>query len=144
MLEPARRSMFSDRKNHEKNAVSNPERAGDGTGWASDERGFKVFISYSCGDSTPCAARLVQALETRGLAAKLDTRDLEFGERWQQKLKDFIRQADAVVCIVSPNSIESKSCRWEVAQVAVQSKRLVPVVHISVARRLGSSRDKRD
>jgi hypothetical protein len=76
-------------------------------GWASDERRFKVFISYSRRDSAAYAERLVEALEARELAARLDTRDLEFGEKWQQQLKDFIRQADAVVFIVSPKSIES-------------------------------------
>jgi WD40 repeat protein len=74
----------------------------------------------------------VEALEARGLAVKLDTRDLEFGEKWRQQLKDFVRQADAVVFIVSPKSIQSRWCRWEVAQVSAESKRLVPVVHISV------------
>lgn len=49
-------------------------------GWASDERRFKVFISYSRGDSAPHAQRLVEALEERGLAAKLDTRDVQL--RW--------------------------------------------------------------
>ena len=34
--------------------------------------------------------------------------------------------------LFSPKSIESKWCRWEVAQVTAQSKRLVPVFHISV------------
>lgn len=106
--------------------------SGASPGWAHDERKFKVFISYSLRDSAPYAQRLVEALEARGLAAKLDTRDIEFGERWQQQLKDFIRQADAAVFIVSPKSIESKWCRWEVAQIAAQSKRVVPVVHISV------------
>jgi hypothetical protein len=100
--------------------------------WKPDERRFKVFISYSRGDSANFAQELVKALEERGLAAKLDTRDLEFGEKWQAQLKDFIRQADGIVYVVSPASIESRWCRWEVAQVAAQSKRLVPVVHIPV------------
>jgi hypothetical protein len=42
-------------------------------GWAHDERRFKVFISYSRQDSAPYAQHLVEALEARGLAAKLDT-----------------------------------------------------------------------
>jgi hypothetical protein len=106
--------------------------AGSVPGWTSNERRFKVFISYSRQDSEPCAKRLVEALERLGLAAKLDTRDLDFGEKWRRQLRDFIRHADAVIYIVSPKSIESKWCRWEVAQVAAQSKRLVPVVHIPV------------
>lgn len=105
---------------------------GSVAGWTPQERGFKVFISYSRGDSAEFAAALVKALERQGLAARLDTRDLEFGEKWQAQLKDFIRQADAVVYVVSPRSIASKWCRWELAQVAAQSKRLVPVVHLEV------------
>jgi hypothetical protein len=101
-------------------------------GWTPQERGFKVFISYSRGDSAAFAGALVHALEKQGLAARLDTRDLEFGEKWQGQLKDFIRQADAVVYVVSPRAIASKWCRWELAQVAAQSKRLVPVVHLDV------------
>src|SRR5918992_2294370 len=101
-------------------------------GWTPDERRFKVFISYSRGDSADFAQAIVKSLEERGLAARLDTRDLEFGEKWQAQLKDFIRQADGIVYIVSPRSIASRWCRWEVAQVAAQSKRLVPVVYNAV------------
>ena len=101
-------------------------------GWSGDDRRFKIFVSYSRGDSSDFAIGLVTALEQRGLAAQLDTRDLEFGEKWQAQLRDFIRHADAIVFIVSPHSIASKWCRWEVAQVAAQSKRLVPVVYREV------------
>jgi WD40 repeat protein len=104
----------------------------EAVGWGADERNLKIFVSYSRGDSADFALRLVAALEKLSIAAKLDTRDLEFGERWQNQLKDFIRQADAVVFIVSPRSISSHWCRWEVAEVATQSKRLVPVLHKAV------------
>lgn len=101
-------------------------------GWNADERRFKVFVSYSRRDAADIAVRLVAWLESLGLAPVIDTRDLEFGERWQQQLRDFIRQADAIVFIVTPGSVASKWCRWEIAQVAAQSKRLVPVLHLDV------------
>jgi len=45
----------------------------------------------------------------------------------------FIREADAVVFIVSPNSISSPICAWEVEQVASLNKRLAPIVLQRVA-----------
>lgn len=113
-------------------ALAPPTAAATPIGWEKSERRFKIFVSYSRSDSSGFAENLVAALEERGLAAKLDTRDLEFGEKWQAQLKDFIRQADTVLFIVSPRSIASRWCRWELAQVAAQSKRLVPVVYGTV------------
>ena len=86
-----------------------------------------VFISYSRSDQQ-FADRLVAALEGRGVKCLIDRRDLEYGEKWQAVLRDFIRQADTVVYIVSPRSVGSQWCRWEAAEVAKLSKRLVPLV----------------
>ena len=90
----------------EEGGAASSSTADSPQGWRSDEGRFKVFISYSRRDSADFAKRLVEALETHSLAAKLDTRDLEFGEKWQAQLKDFIRQADTIVYVVSPKSIE--------------------------------------
>jgi len=43
-------------------------------------------------------------------------------------LLGFIRETDAIVFIVSPNSISSPVCVWEVEQVAALNKRLAPIV----------------
>jgi WD40 repeat protein len=92
-----------------------------------EEKNLKVFISYSRKDIA-FAQRIVAALETRGLAPKIDTRDLPKLEDWRRELLGFIREADAVVFIVSPNSISSPVCSWEVEQVAKLNKRLAPIV----------------
>jgi WD40 repeat protein len=93
-----------------------------------DEKKLKVFISYSRRD-LEFAQRIVAALEARGIAPKIDTRDLPTLEDWRRELLGFIREADAVVFIVSPNSIAPKSvCAWEVEQVAKLNKRLAPIV----------------
>ena len=91
------------------------------------ERKVKVFISYSRRDRA-FAERLVAALEARGLEPKLDTRDLPKLEDWRRELTGFIREADAVVFIISPQSVKSAVCSWEVEQVASLSKRLAPIV----------------
>jgi hypothetical protein len=94
---------------------------------AADQKKLKVFISYSRKDIA-FAQKIVAALEARGLAPKIDTRDLPKLEDWRRELLGFIREADAVVFIVSPNSISSPVCSWEVEQVAALNKRLAPVV----------------
>jgi tetratricopeptide (TPR) repeat protein len=88
---------------------------------------LNVFVSYSRKDEQ-FARRTVAALENRGIKAKIDTRDLPNLAEWRRELLHFIRSADAVVFIVSRNSIDSPLCQWEVSQVAVLNKRLAPVV----------------
>jgi TIR domain len=99
---------------------------------AAENKKLKAFISYSRKDVL-FAQRIVAALEARGLAPKIDTRDLPKLEDWRRELLGFIREADAVVFIVSPNSISSPVCAWEVEQVAALNKRLAPIVleHVS-------------
>jgi WD40 repeat protein len=86
-----------------------------------------VLISYSRKDMI-FADQLAVALELRGFRVLIDRRDLPDLVQWQQELLNLIRQADTVVFVVSPRSIESKVCAWEVAQVAALNKRLAPIV----------------
>ena len=88
---------------------------------------LNVFISYSRIDMV-FADRLVAALEGRGFTCLIDRRDLEYGEEWQAVLRDLIEKSDTVVFVVSPRSINSQWCRWEMAEVSKLSKRLVPLV----------------
>jgi TIR domain len=93
---------------------------------------LNVFISYARKDLA-FAERIVGALQTRGLAPKIDTRDLPKLEDWRRELLGFMRDADAVVFIVSSSSISSPVCAWEVEQVANLNKRLAPIVFEQVA-----------
>lgn len=87
---------------------------------------LKVFISYSHADRIVADA-LVEALEKNGFSVIIDRRDLPYGEEWQGELAAFIAQSDTVVWLVSPASVKSKWCNWELGEVVRLSKRLVPV-----------------
>lgn len=87
---------------------------------------LRVFISYSRRDSA-LADALVVDLEHAQFDVTIDRRDLPYGEEWQKELGDFIRQADIVVWLVSPDSTSSKWCNWELGEVARLNKRLVPI-----------------
>ncbi len=87
----------------------------------------KVFLSYSRKDGA-FAQELLAALELLGFDAYLDKEDIAPGEPWEERLGSLIRLADTVVFIISPNSVASEHCGWEVEETARAGKRLVPVI----------------
>lgn len=93
---------------------------------ATDGRKVKVFISYSRQDMV-AADRLVAALEGAGFPVTIDRRDLPYGEEWQKELQGFMQACDSVVWLITPRSVASRWCNWELGEVAQLGKRLVPV-----------------
>jgi WD40 repeat protein len=98
----------------------------------SPERKTRVFISYSRKDSA-FANRLVDALNTRGFEAYLDKNDILPGEAWKDRLKALILSADAVGVVISPDSIASPMCAWEVETAESLQKKTLPLVYRPVA-----------
>ena len=90
-------------------------------------RRTRVFVSYSRKD-LPFAQLLVSALDERGFEAFLDKTDIAPGEPWQERLAGLIAAADTVVFVISPDSVASTICGWELEESARLSKRLIPVV----------------
>ena len=84
---------------------------------------LKVFISYSRKDSPAFADELVLGLEDRGFAPFLDRHDIKPGELWT-RLGALIEQSDTVVFVISPGSVNSERCVWEVNKALGLSKRL--------------------
>jgi TIR domain len=95
-------------------------------------RKTRVFISYSRKDSI-FSNRLVDALNARGFEAHLDKKDVLPGEPWKERLEALILSADAVGVVISPDSIASQVCAWEVERTEELQKKLLPLVHRSVA-----------
>jgi len=98
---------------------------------SSRERKTRVFLSYSRKDSA-FSNRLVDALNARGFEAYLDKKDILPGEPWE-RLDALILSADAIGFVISPDSIASKVCAWEVERTESLQKKLLPLVHRPVA-----------
>jgi WD40 repeat protein len=90
---------------------------------------LKVFISYSRRDSAEFADELVAGLELGGFAPFLDRHDIAAGEDWEARLGALIGESDTVVFVVSPESVKSERCIWEVERTRDLSKRILPVVY---------------
>ena len=88
----------------------------------------KVFISYSRSDLA-FADELVAAL---GMSAEFeivfDRMGIGHGEEWRERLGRLIVECDTVVFIVSPDSISSEICAWEIEEARRLSKRIIPVL----------------
>lgn len=74
------------------------------------------------------ADRIVSALEQRSIEVLIDRRDLPKLEDWERELVGFIRKADTVLFIMTPQSISSKVVAWELEQVRLYNKRLAPIL----------------
>jgi hypothetical protein len=92
---------------------------------------LKIFLSYSRTDAA-FAQELLEALELLGFDAYLDKEDIAPGEPWEERLSSLIRLADTVVFVISPSSLASEHCTWEMEETARAGKRLVPVMLAAV------------
>ena len=86
-----------------------------------------VFISYSHKDLV-FADRLAPVIEAAGYEVLLDRHDLHYGAKWKDELSDFVRQAEIIVFVVSPNSVSSQYCMSELDQARNLNKRIISIV----------------
>jgi hypothetical protein len=99
---------------------------------AESPQALRVFISYARRDAAAFAEELLAGLEAAGFDAFLDRHDIAAGEDWQARLGALLQQADTVVYVLSPASVGSERCAWEVSQAEALAKRIIPVVALDV------------
>ena len=97
-------------------------------------RNLRVFISYARSDCNAFAEELLAGLEAAGFDAFLDRHDISGGEVWEARLRNLIQQADTVVYVLSPASVVSPRCGWEIDLADALSKRIIPVVAMKMHR----------
>jgi DNA-binding transcriptional regulator YdaS (Cro superfamily) len=87
----------------------------------------RVFISYSQEDRE-FADQLKAALNTRGFYRVVYRDGISGGKDWKRRASPLIAEADAVVLALSPASVKSKVCNWEVDESKRLGKRILPVI----------------
>ena len=86
-----------------------------------------VFISYSRKDKEFVQV-LHQALSESKYDAWVDWEDIPLTADWWEEIKAGIEAANTFLFVISPDSVASKVCNWEVDHAAANSKRIVPIV----------------
>lgn len=87
-----------------------------------------VFISYSRRDKA-FAQQVVTALTDQHYDVWVDFEDIPFATDWWEEICAGIESADAVIFIISPDSLESDYCRLEVNHAVKNKKRLIPILY---------------
>jgi hypothetical protein len=90
-----------------------------------------AFLSYSRRD-TEQVRPLLEALITRGRSISFDREDIRGGEQWRQRLKSLIEHAQNLLFAISPASLASTECRWELDLAGTLNKRTIPVLLVPI------------
>jgi hypothetical protein len=93
---------------------------------------MKVFISHAATDAR-LASRLTQVLREAGFDVWHDT-EIFPGENWGEKLGEALRESDAMVVLLTPDSVRSPNVRYEIGYALGKSDykgRLLPVIAAS-------------
>jgi hypothetical protein len=86
-----------------------------------------------CGAVSPICAIVRRRF---GFTPILDRHDIKPGEPWEARLGGLIEQSDTVVFVVSPEAVKSERCDWEIDKTLALSKRLLPVIHKPLDRKI--------
>lgn len=90
-----------------------------------------VFISYSRKD-TDFTRKLYQVLKSKGFESWVDWEDIPKGTDWLKEIYAGIEAADALILVISPDSMMSEICHQEVAHALANHKRVLPLVRREV------------
>jgi WD40 repeat protein len=90
-----------------------------------------VFISYSHEDKD-FVHNIFSMLENRGRDAWVDWEDIPVTADWWKEICTGIEAAHTFIFVISPDSISSPICNFEVAHAIQHNKRIVPVVRRDV------------
>ncbi|KUM78119.1 hypothetical protein AQI70_11535 [Streptomyces curacoi] len=105
--------------------------SGSGSGQRSDaplaQPTGKVFLSYSRRD-TELARRITRSLEGRLQDIWVDWEAIEPSEQWRRAIREGIRRSDALIVLLSENSLRSAYCRDECEYAIELGKRVLPVL----------------
>ena len=86
-----------------------------------------VFVSYSRKDR-----EFVERLRTRLTGLKrdvwMDVEDIPPTAKWRPEIFSAIESANAIIVVLSPDSVISQECAKEVAHAVKHNKRIVPIV----------------
>jgi WD40 repeat protein len=92
----------------------------------------KLFLSYSRKDRS-FVEHLSGTLEARGQDIWVDLQDIRPSEDWLNAIHSAIEGADALVFVVSPDSVDPTSiCVQEIDHAVAHNKRIIPIVCRSV------------
>jgi multiple sugar transport system substrate-binding protein len=92
----------------------------------------RIFISYSRVDES-FARRLAASLSDLGADVWIDVEDIPAGMKWSSAIQQGLRQCEAMIVILSPNSVGSSNVEDEWQDFLDNRKPVIPVLYRAVS-----------
>ena len=86
-----------------------------------------VFISY-CRRDKAFVRALCHSLQANGHQLWVDWEGIQASEPWREEISKGVRNAKRMVYILSPDTVASPYCDWEVDQAFELQKKLIPIL----------------
>lgn len=83
-----------------------------------------IFISYAVSD-IEFSRKIVKALETYSLDSWVNWQSIPSGSNWRQQIYKGIEEADVLLFLISPDSVQSDPCKEEITHADKNGKRIV-------------------
>ena len=90
----------------------------------------EIFISYSRKDAD-FVRKFFTRLKAAGIDCWIDFEDIQPAARWQQEILIACQACHNFIFVISPNSIQSEYCEWELNHALMHDKRIIPIVAAS-------------
>ena len=87
----------------------------------------QVFLSYASEDLS-MMEKVRRSLWMKGITVWTNTTDIQTGEAFQEAIDRGIEQADNLVYLLSPNSVISTYCQYELERAIALHKRIIPIL----------------
>ena len=87
---------------------------------------MSIFLSYSRNDSQQ-ADEWVENLERFGYRVWIDRAGIRGGQQWNETIVRSIKEAKALLLLLSPNSARSDNVRREIDLATEARKRIIPI-----------------
>ena len=88
----------------------------------------KIFISYSRSDAAFVDDLAAGLDHYGGYEVLIDREGIGHGEDWRARLGRLILECDSMVFVLSPESISSEICAWEVEEATKLHRRIIPAL----------------
>jgi hypothetical protein len=108
-----------------------PRRAAKKSAARAASRGgsaYAVFVSHSSKDNW-IAGQIAKEVQALGGEPWVDLNNLRGGDAFQEEILEAIRNCTEAIVLISPNSVNSQWVSYEIGAVAVQGKRVTPVLN---------------
>src|SRR5437016_5142262 len=86
-----------------------------------------VFVSHSKSDKRITKA-VCESLAAEGISTLVSFRDIRPGSSWDESVETALKDAIAIIVIVSPASVRSRYVRDEVEEGIRRHKTVIPVI----------------